>query len=185
MHSSSNLPATSDLFLSLIPIPTYPSTLPSMPTRTALPLTACPMASISCYFHINFLCFSIAPFQTSLLTPLLRSASLPPLPFGSLGGRLALFAYNWSKITTNRWVLDIIHWRYLIEFFSFPPHHPPPFGGLGNPSQQDLQEEAHTLLHKGAIEHVPHQYKAVASTPPTSSYQKKGMASASFWTYRL
>ena len=46
--------------------------------------------------------------------PLARDMSVP------VGGRIAMRAENWTEITQDRWVLDIIKHGHLLEFIEFP-----------------------------------------------------------------
>lgn len=84
---------------------------------------------------------------------------------------LTLFAH---LITSDHWVLDIVHQGYLTEFLSFSPCHPP-VELSGDSSQYHLlQEEACALLHKGAIESVPLHYHGHGFYSPYFLVPKKG-----------
>ena len=78
-------------------------------------------------------------------------AKSPEIP---VGGRLAHFLPEWEKITSDKWVLEVIREGYKLEFLEKPP-----FLGIKptNVPQKDqilISEEIEKLLQKNAIEVV-------------------------------
>ena len=67
--------------------------------------------------------------------------------------RLAPFLSNWSSVTNDAWVLNIIQFSYLVEFIELPPisHVKFPLYNLA------LELEIASLLEKQAIQQVPDQ----------------------------
>ena len=84
--------------------------------------------------------------------------------------RLAKFLPNWSLITDDKWVLDIIQFGYRLEFIELPP--------LGHirysKFDPTLQEEIHSLLQKHAIQVVPHSQAGNGFYSRYFSVPKKG-----------
>lgn len=76
-----------------------PRPSPPQHSITSIPLT----------LHIIGRRFRGLSFQPSLLPGLLPIPTHP------------LMAHNWDCITTNNWVLEIIHHSYTIEFLFLPP----------------------------------------------------------------
>ncbi|XP_078243361.1 uncharacterized protein LOC144587247 [Pogona vitticeps] len=76
------------------------------------------------------------------------SLAIPPSP--SHTTRLSPYLHNWTLITNDIWVLNIITSGYRLEFIRLPPL------GQVNPTSFDpiLEEEILTLLQKGAIQKV-------------------------------
>jgi hypothetical protein len=78
-------------------------------------------------------------------------ARFPQIP---VGGRISLFVENWKKITTDKWVLDVVQNGYKLEFLKIPH-----FLGIKQtkvPFDQEnlIQKEIEELLLKNAIEIV-------------------------------
>ena len=71
-----------------------------------------------------------------------------------MGGRLGLFVREWSRITTDSWVLGTISKGYQLEFTETPPFSTP-FRTTPVPSDPFLanllREEVRSLLAKNAI----------------------------------
>ena len=72
-------------------------------------------------------------------------------------GRLTLFAENWQRICTDRWVLGAIQ-GYQIEW-SARPHqwHKPPCHRFSKEETESLNSEVQKMLEKGAISPVRDQ----------------------------
>ena len=74
-----------------------------------------------------------------------------------VGGRLSHFFKEWSGITQDAWVLEVVERGYALEFAAEPP----PYTGVRQTQMSDpakmevVLQEIHTLLEKGAIEEVP------------------------------
>ncbi len=82
------------------------------------------------------------------------------LKFGNftVAGRLSRFREAWNRITTNRWVLEIVSNGNALPFLPPPPMAKEP---LENPltvihlKREALSAEVQSLLDKGAIEEIP------------------------------
>lgn len=87
---------------------------------------------------------------------------LPPMAsHGIFGTCLPLFAISWGKITSDRWLLPIIHHGYSIEFLFSPAS-----ALLGDPSHQHiLQQEADALLSREPLSRFPLPIQDEAPTP--------------------
>ncbi len=76
----------------------------------------------------------------------------------TVAGRLSHFQEAWSKITTDRWVLEIVKNGYALPFTAPPPMAREP---LETPlpvlplKREALWTEVQSLLDKGAIEEIP------------------------------
>ena len=87
------------------------------------------------------------PKSTEDVTPLPL-----PLPHIQVGGRLAHFAQNWQKVTSNKWVLSLVKTAYRIPFIEQPPLSVDPIF-----FQQSLSPQlkgVSSLLQKGAVEEI-------------------------------
>ncbi|XP_078544267.1 uncharacterized protein LOC144829009 [Lissotriton helveticus] len=77
----------------------------------------------------------------------------PSFKKSSVGGRVTKYLQNWSRITSDRWVLNIIRKGHTLEFTQVPP--PKPLAAIPSKHQRLLRLEVQQMLRKGAIEPVP------------------------------
>ncbi|KAG1531065.1 hypothetical protein G6F51_013639 [Rhizopus arrhizus] len=72
------------------------------------------------------------------------------------GGRLSLFASEWTTLSINDWLLNTIRIGFQLHFHTQPPlsHRPRPIAPFNQSQDQLLSSEIHQLLSKGAIESV-------------------------------
>lgn len=66
-----------------------------------------------------------------------RSRATPPI-----GGRLALFADAWAKLTTDAWVLNTIRFGLRLEFLSIPLNHFRTFTAAKSKDKRKLMRQA-------------------------------------------
>ncbi|KAG1178037.1 hypothetical protein G6F36_010725 [Rhizopus arrhizus] len=73
-----------------------------------------------------------------------------------VGGRLSLFASEWTTLSINDWLLNTIRTGFQLHFHTQPPlsHRPRPIAPFNQSQDQLLSSEIHQLLSKGAIESV-------------------------------
>lgn len=72
------------------------------------------------------------------------------------GGYLIQFVKKQRALTTDKWVLEVIHGGYLIKCLTAPSHKPPSWIILRDHSHKEiLWQEVNTLLLWGAIGKVP------------------------------
>ena len=81
-----------------------------------------------------------------------------------IGGRISKCPEAWQHITTDRWVLDIVHFGYKVQFLS-TPHTPreAPNPRTGEEGRAILDKEVQAMLEKGAIRPVPCNKDGVVS----------------------
>ncbi|KAG8539134.1 hypothetical protein GDO81_021365 [Engystomops pustulosus] len=73
-----------------------------------------------------------------------------------VGGRLLRFRGEWTKVTSNPWVLDILLHGYNIEFLRLPPtKYMPPSPSMSLTSHSLIWQEVTSLLSSGVIIPVP------------------------------
>lgn len=72
-----------------------------------------------------------------------------------VGGRLRHCFQEWKKVTTDKWILNIIHFSYCIELERLPPNRRPNNKTRSAKELSLLLQEVQELLHKEAIETVP------------------------------
>ncbi|KAG0821219.1 hypothetical protein G6F19_012039 [Rhizopus arrhizus] len=72
------------------------------------------------------------------------------------GGRLSLFASEWTTLSINDWLLNTIRTGFQLHFHTQPPlsHRPRPIAPFNQSQDQLLSSEIHQLLSKGTIESV-------------------------------
>ena len=78
-------------------------------------------------------------------------AKRPEIP---VGGRLSHFLHAWEKITTDKWVLDVVKHGYKLEFIQKPPFLGIKPTNVALESQAIIKQEIDSLLNKNAIEIV-------------------------------
>ena len=76
-----------------------------------------------------------------------------------VGGRLSLFSKDWHKWCQDKWALEIVSQGYLIPFLKIPPFKGVKHTPLSGQYAGVLLEEVDSLLSKGAIECVTHQFR--------------------------
>lgn len=78
-------------------------------------------------------------------------AKYPQIP---VGGRLSKFLKEWEKITTDKWVLEVIREGYKLEFLEKPPFLGVKPTRVPEKNQKLIKAEIDSLLEKNAIEIV-------------------------------
>ena len=84
------------------------------------------------------------------------------IEFGEkVGGRLSKAYENWCLITDSRWVLDVVHFGYKLEFAELPPLTSQPiFDELWLPplQSQAVHDQVMELLDQGAVAEVSNPF---------------------------
>lgn len=76
-----------------------------------------------------------------------------------VGGRIQDFIHEWEKITSDKWIMNIIKHGYCLELQKQPPNRRPRDRAHSAKELTLLQLEAQELLRKKAIEVVPHNQR--------------------------
>ncbi len=79
----------------------------------------------------------------------------PPLAVDTpVGSRISLRYQNWTQLTLDRWVLEIVKKGHLIEYLELPK-----FNGLIETPLGVLLNEVQLLMHKNSIEYMAPEHE--------------------------